>query len=344
MTKLGIYALCKDQEDQVDGFMDMVEGVDHVLIVDLGSKDDSVLRLRSRGARVIELRMRSERADLNRTAALEALPEGLDVCMCLELYQRIDHGWVDQIKNSWVQGCTRMTYWIHEGKHKYLGDWIHAREGYAWRYPIHEELIPTAPENEYHCEIHLRQERKRILNIDLLKTAIDENMHIGYLRMKAAEDILMSDPFSAKDDVIYYVEDALNCEDLTQSERAFTCFLGSLYCQSKFDHNSEELWLMRAVIEETGCREWWYHLAKLLQQRSHSQRALVAINHATNLDDEPHKIHNTVEPWGPELYILAAKCATDCEERALADSFYMRGTRLFTDSIELAKLYGEFLS
>lgn len=346
MVKLGIYALCKDQEDQVDGFVEQMEHVDHVLVVDLGSKDDSVLRLRNRGVRVIELKMESDRADLNRTAALEAMSESMDVCMCLEMYQRLDHGWALMIKNSWVQGCTRMTYWINEGKHRYLGDWIHARHGYAWRYPIHEELIPTSPENEHHVEVDLRQEQQPVkLNLPLLKKGIEENMNIGYLRMKMAHDCLYAACGSSEDLSPHFegrlaVERALHCEDLNPGERAYTCFIGSLL----YPIADRESWLMRAVIEEADCREWWYHLADYLSANGHSQRALVAIDHAARLDDLPHKKHNSLDAWGPELYILAAKCAVDCDRRDLADRYYTRGTRLFKDSVELARLYGEFLS
>lgn len=52
--KIIVYAICKNESGFVDRWMDSMQEADRVIVLDTGSTDDTVQKLRSRGARVYE--------------------------------------------------------------------------------------------------------------------------------------------------------------------------------------------------------------------------------------------------------------------------------------------------
>ena len=50
--KIVVYAICKDEEQFVDRWMDSMSEADRVVVLDTGSTDDTVARLEARGAAV----------------------------------------------------------------------------------------------------------------------------------------------------------------------------------------------------------------------------------------------------------------------------------------------------
>ena len=52
--KIVVYAICKNESGFVDRWMDSMQEADRVIVLDTGSTDDTVQKLRSRGARVYE--------------------------------------------------------------------------------------------------------------------------------------------------------------------------------------------------------------------------------------------------------------------------------------------------
>ena len=47
--KICVYAICKNEEQFVDRFMDHVSNADVVIVVDTGSTDDTINKLKERG-------------------------------------------------------------------------------------------------------------------------------------------------------------------------------------------------------------------------------------------------------------------------------------------------------
>lgn len=48
--KVVVYGICKDESQFVDRWMDSMEEADQVVVLDTGSQDDTVEKLRRRGA------------------------------------------------------------------------------------------------------------------------------------------------------------------------------------------------------------------------------------------------------------------------------------------------------
>ena len=71
--KVCVYAICKNEEPFVDRWMDSMSEADRVLVLDTGSEDRTVERLRARGAEVTVETISPWRFDRARNRSLEQI-------------------------------------------------------------------------------------------------------------------------------------------------------------------------------------------------------------------------------------------------------------------------------
>ena len=80
--KVCVYAICKNESQFVDRWMDSMCEADAVYVLDTGSTDDTVERLRARGAIVETETVSPWRFDVARNRSLEMVPDDADICVC----------------------------------------------------------------------------------------------------------------------------------------------------------------------------------------------------------------------------------------------------------------------
>ena len=80
-----VYAICKNEAQFVNRWMDSMSEADRVVVLDTGSDDDTVERLRARGAEVTVEQIVPWRFDVARNRSLELVPEDTDICVCTDL-------------------------------------------------------------------------------------------------------------------------------------------------------------------------------------------------------------------------------------------------------------------
>ena len=83
--KIVVYAICKNESKFVDRWMNSMSEADLVVVLDTGSTDDTVERLRTRGAVVTGETVSPWRFDTARNRSLELVPEDTDICVCTDL-------------------------------------------------------------------------------------------------------------------------------------------------------------------------------------------------------------------------------------------------------------------
>ena len=74
-----VYAICKNEEAFVDRWMDSMSEADRVVVLDTGSSDATVEKLRNRGAEVTVEVISPWRFDTARNRSLELVPEDADI-------------------------------------------------------------------------------------------------------------------------------------------------------------------------------------------------------------------------------------------------------------------------
>ena len=145
--KICVYAICKNEEKFVDRWMDSMSEADLIVVTDTGSEDNTVEKLRQRGAIVYVEEVKPWRFDVARNISLSHVPEDVDICVCTDLDEVFEKGWRAHIERVWTPDT-------HTGK--YIFNWslkedgtpdvqvpyskIHSRHGFIWKYPVHEWL------------------------------------------------------------------------------------------------------------------------------------------------------------------------------------------------------------
>lgn len=91
--KIIVYAICKNESKFVDCWMDSMTEADAVVVLDTGSSDDTVEKLRRRGAIVERAEIFPWRFDTARNRSLALVPDDADICVCTDLDEAFHPGW-----------------------------------------------------------------------------------------------------------------------------------------------------------------------------------------------------------------------------------------------------------
>ena len=142
-----VYAICKNEEQFVDQWMDSMQEADGIIVTDTGSTDATVERLRKRGATVYIDPVKPWRFDVARNISLDHVPEDADICVCTDLDELFHKGWRAHLERAWTPDATMGNY-IYNWSLKPDGTpdvqfhyfKVHARHGYRWVHPVHEWL------------------------------------------------------------------------------------------------------------------------------------------------------------------------------------------------------------
>lgn len=145
--KICVYAICKNEEKFVDGWMDSMSEADLIVVTDTGSTDGTVEKLKERRAVVYTDIIDPWRFDVARNTSIEHIPEDVDVCVSTDLDERFQKGWRKCIENAWFEGATMGSFLYNWSLHpdgtpdvQFHYYKVHARHDHKWVCPVHEHL------------------------------------------------------------------------------------------------------------------------------------------------------------------------------------------------------------
>lgn len=185
--KVIVYAICKNESMFVDRWYESMKEADEIYVLDTGSTDDTVLKLRSLGIHVEIDRIEPWRFDVARNKSLELVPEDVDICVCTDLDEVFDSGWREKLEKSW-NNANRLRYrynWSLDENHKpiisFLYEKIHDRKHYKWIYPVHEVLECSLDEEKVSIDENIilshypDKNKSRSSYLPLLELSVKEN-------------------------------------------------------------------------------------------------------------------------------------------------------------------------
>lgn len=108
--KICVYAISKNEAKFVDRWTDAVSEADMVLVCDTGSTDDTVEKLKSRGAVVHSVKIDPWRFDTARNTAMDLIPKDIDICVSNDLDEVFEKGWREKLERAWKSDTTRARY------------------------------------------------------------------------------------------------------------------------------------------------------------------------------------------------------------------------------------------
>lgn len=185
--KIVVYAISKNESKFVERWYDSMKEADEIYVLDTGSTDDTVEKLKSLGVNVVTEVINPWRFDVARNKSLDLVPMDTDICVCTDLDEVLENGWREQLELSW-NDSNRMRYkynWALDENNKpivtFLYEKIHARKNYRWIYPVHEvlEYIGTEEKIAVNDSIVLNHypdsTKSRSSYLSLLELSVKEN-------------------------------------------------------------------------------------------------------------------------------------------------------------------------
>ncbi len=145
--KICVYAISKNEEKFVERWYQSMKEADDIYVLDTGSKDKTVKKLKKLGVHTKKQKFSPWRFDVARNASLAMLPEDTDICVCTDLDECFEPGWRKRLEEQWSDEITRARYLYNwhfndEGKPDvtFYIEKIHKRLGFQWTHPVHEVL------------------------------------------------------------------------------------------------------------------------------------------------------------------------------------------------------------
>ena len=195
--KVCVYAIAKNEETFVDRWVNSMKEADEIYVLDTGSTDNTVKKLKKSGVKVTKKKLKPWRFDVARNESLKLVPNDTDICVCTDLDEVFVKGWREKLEEIWEQDTTRLAYnynWLldenNNPKVNFYIEKIHNRNDYTWTHPVHEVLtyIGNKTENKkYTNEITVNHypdtNKSRSSYLSLLELSVkehpedDRNMH-----------------------------------------------------------------------------------------------------------------------------------------------------------------------
>jgi len=332
-----VYAICKNEAGFADRWMDSMSEADQVVVLDTGSTDGTVERLRRRGAEVTVEQISPWRFDTARNRSLSLVPEEADLCVCTDLDEVFCPGWRAALEQNWSPEFQQVRYhyiWSFrpDGSDgvSFWGDKIHARHGFCWVNPVHEVLrceTGTAASvmiDGVRLEHHADQTKSRGQYLPLLELAVQENplddRNIHYL----GREYMF---YGRWEEAVATLKRHLALPTALWAEERCASMRYIARCLTELGRDGEaEQWLLRACGEAPGMREPWLDLAQFRYRREDWYGVIFAARRALEIRERSGTYLSEPEAWGEAPYDLMSvafyyigdyRCALAMGEEAL---------------------------
>jgi hypothetical protein len=303
---LCVYAIMRDEVDNVLPWAETTVDADVRFVLDTGSVDHTPEHLVAAGVRVASGRYEPFRFDDARNAALALSPEA-DLFLRLDADERLPDDWRSQLDDAYSERIPRYRYRVHNTDGVWgtiTRDDIHQRPGFRWKYPTHEVLLgpPVAVDLPRFVVQHTSPPERRShhhSNLDVLANAIFEYPGDHRMHFYLAREFWYAGQWG---DCRLAMMNFLSLPNGWGAERA------EAYRILAAIDDYPERWLWKAVGEAPERREPWVDLARLFVSTGDGQRATLMLSEAERRTDET--IYTTdPRAWGPGFDALRDACS-----------------------------------
>lgn len=186
--KIAVYAICKNEEKFVERWVNSMKEADAIYVLDTGSTDKTVKKLKKLGVNVKIKEINPWRFDVARNESLKLIPDDFDICVCTDLDEVFTPCWRNTLENIWEDGTTRLRYnynWSLDKNDNPIVNFyiekIHARNDYKWIHPVHEVLTylngfeKTKTTDEITLNHYPDHTKSRSSYLPLLELSVKEN-------------------------------------------------------------------------------------------------------------------------------------------------------------------------
>lgn len=317
--KVCVYAICKNEEKFVDRFMDSVSEADKVFVLDTGSSDNTVEKLKRRGAITKTKIIEPWRFDVARNMSLDMVDPDTDICVCIDLDEVLSKEWRNKLEEIWNDKITRLRYnyiWSFDEYHNpevnFYIEKIHSRNNYKWTHPVHEVLTYTGKKEEFlttdeiTVEHYPDKQKSRGSYLPLLELSVkedpddDRNMH--YL---GREYMYYGKYNEAIDTLIKHLK--LPRATWKDERCASMRFIARCYKYlGRFDE--ARMWTDKAINEAPHLRDPYMERALIEYEIKNWDEVEKYVNEALKIKESKKSYINEIFSWNYTPYDLLSLC------------------------------------
>jgi glycosyltransferase involved in cell wall biosynthesis len=317
-NKICVYAICKNEEAFVDRWMDAVNEADMVVVTDTGSTDNTVQKLRDRGAVVYVENIDPWRFDTARNSALDHIPDDVDICVSNDLDERFEPGWRQKLEEAWQPCHTRARYmfvWSRDRDGNCLKqspmEKIHQRHDFRWVHPVHEILQYNGPDKDNTVWVpglvlnhYPDNSKSRGQYFPLLELSIKENPHDEQIAFWLGREYMY---YHMHDKCIQTLRHYLLMPSASWNEErsAAMRFISTCY-QEKGDYPNARLWLYKAIGECPTVREPYLQMSGLGYLEKDWPLVMLMVSEALKITNQSGSYLFDSEAWGYTFYDYGA--------------------------------------
>nr|WP_312578769.1 glycosyltransferase [Sedimentibacter sp.] len=318
--KICVYGICKNEEQFVDRWMDAVSEADMVIVTDTGSTDNTVEKLRKRGAIVYTDIIKPWRFDVARNTAMDHIPEDIDICVSNDLDEVFESGWREKLEAEWMPFHTRARYmftWSYNSdgspNKQYPMEKIHCRNGYRWVHPVHE-ILEYNDKNKERCVVikgltlnHYPDTTKpRSQYLPLLKISAEENPNDDRVMFWLGREYMY---YNMYDESISTLNRYLKMRTAIWNEErsAAMRFISKCYTKKGNSQLAKE-WLFKAISECPKTREPYLYMARYGYGEKDWPLVYMMVNEALKITEKTGSYLLETSSWDQTFYDLGAIC------------------------------------
>ena len=314
-----VYAICKNESQFVTRYMASMREADAVYVLDTGSTDDTVEKLKKEGAVVRQEIISPWRFDTARNHSLQMVPEDADICVCTDLDEVFLPGWRQKIEEAWARGADQLRYkyvwhFTPDGKEDvvFYADKIHARRGFSWTHPVHEVLTYEGTPRKILAEgVQLNHypdlQKSRTQYLPLLELSVQEDPQDDRNWHYLGREYLFTGQYDKCIQTLKHhltLPTAVWRDERSASLRYIACAYGE-----KGNRYEQESYLLRAAAEAPHLREGWLDLARFSYQDMNWPAVMYFCERALSIRDRPRTYITEGASFGALPYDLLSVAA-----------------------------------
>lgn len=316
--KVCVYAICKNEEQFVDRWMDSMDEADLIVVTDTGSTDNTVDKLRKRGAVVYVDKVEPWRFDAARNISLNHVPTDVDICVCTDLDEKFVQGWRECLEKAWHKDTTNGRYMYNwslkpDGTPGVQFNYfkVHARNGYRWKCPVHEYITHIGDNKENTVYIdgmilnHYPDNKKsRSSYLPLLELAVKENPLDDRMNYYLGREYMYAGRFK---ECIDTLKRYLMLKTAAWNEERCAAMRWIAVSYFRLSNPKESYkWYYRAIAEAPLMRDPYVEFAKVGYQRSDWPLVFYLIEEALKIESRSPTYVNMEDSWNFTPYDLGA--------------------------------------
>lgn len=325
--KVCVYAIAKNEEKFVDRWYNSMKEADEIYVLDTGSTDNTVKKLKSHNINVETKIIDPWRFDVARNESLKLVPKDTDICVCTDLDEVFNPGWRKIVEENFKDN-DRLDYtcnWNFDGNGNpnitYKMNKIHTRYNYTWIYPIHE-VLKCAKKNEKTSTVsnlfinHYPDKNKsRTSYLKLLKLNLKENKKDPRSYHYLGREYMY---YKKYEQAIKYLKKHLKIKNSNFKEErcASMRFIARCY-NEKNEIDKCVYWYNKAINEASYLRDSYVELALVMYKEKDYNKVIYLCNAAIDIKNNNSYVNEMIS-FDHTIYDLLSMCYYFKSEKDLA--------------------------